>query len=362
MPYARPRSAPRLVAALLAVALAPALSGCTAWSERFAGFELFRSGDDKPPKPQVPVRLTALWTHTVLNQPGLPGVRGFGGRVMFYGKRGEQPIAVDGVLTVYAFDSTDADPQHAVPERRFVFPQEDLASHYSRSGLGPSYSFWIPWDEVGGPHRDISLTVRFEPTAGGAVMSDLAKQVLPGVARTAGRPTARPGVPADAVQPAAHHQPAASLSPDRMTTDTIMIPGGSLLWRTTSLATAESLPAVPNGPLPAGLASSGTPAAAAPAPPAAPAPAATAEAPPPATLPSPAVSLSHGVRFARRRSPAPAGPTPGPAADPVRRLPHPARWQSALPPTPRFGPTALSRTNVPVDPLAPAPPPAATAP
>src|ERR1043165_9481461 len=52
----------------------------------------------------VPNRLTAMWSDTILNQPDKPGVRGFGGRLMFYKQGSEKSVRVSGKLVVYAYD------------------------------------------------------------------------------------------------------------------------------------------------------------------------------------------------------------------------------------------------------------------
>ncbi|WP_157605020.1 hypothetical protein [Schlesneria paludicola] len=128
-----------------------------------------------------PTHLTALWTHTVLNQPGKKGIRGFGGRLMFHGKEANnKPVLVDGTLTVYAFDETER--SSTVPERKFVFTPEQFAKHHSVSKLGHSYSVWLPWDEVGGEPRRINLVARFEPAGGAMILSENALQYLPGIA------------------------------------------------------------------------------------------------------------------------------------------------------------------------------------
>ncbi len=113
-------------------------------------------GDDKP---QAPFRMTALWTDTVLVEAG---VVGFGGRIMFYGSNDEEPILVEGELTVFAYDDSLDIRADSVPARKFVFRAEELKKHYSKSTLGHSYSFWIPWDKVGGQQRQISLIARFK--------------------------------------------------------------------------------------------------------------------------------------------------------------------------------------------------------
>ena len=126
-----------------------------------------------------PSHLTALWTHTVLNQPGKKGIRGFGGRLMFQGKDPNKPVVVDGTLTIYAFDETVR--ASTVPDRKFVFTPEQFAKHHSVSKLGHSYSVWLPWDEVGGPPRRINLVARFEPAGGAMILSENALQFLPGM-------------------------------------------------------------------------------------------------------------------------------------------------------------------------------------
>jgi hypothetical protein len=46
--------------------------------------------------------------------------------------------------------------------------------------LGHSYSFWLPWDDAGGPQRRISLICRFDDVSGKGVMSEVARVMLPG--------------------------------------------------------------------------------------------------------------------------------------------------------------------------------------
>ena len=132
-------------------------------------------------KVERPVRMTALWTDTVLVEAG---VVGFGGRIMFYGRGDEDPIQVEGELTVFAYDDTEKVGENAVPARKYVFRAEELSGHYSKSKLGHSYSFWIPWGRVGGPRRQVSLIARFKSAQGGVVMSEMTRHLLPGAAPT----------------------------------------------------------------------------------------------------------------------------------------------------------------------------------
>lgn len=127
---------------------------------------------------EVPTRVIPVWTDTVLHRGG-KAVRGFGGRVIFYGAEENQPIEVDGALAVYAWDDTTGRGQET-PDRKYVFRKDDFEKHYSASKVGHSYSFWLPWDSVGGETKHITLITRFVSAAGGEVTSSAAHVVLPG--------------------------------------------------------------------------------------------------------------------------------------------------------------------------------------
>ncbi len=135
---------------------------------------------DEEQVPEVPRRLVGTWADTVLHQSGKKPQRGFGGRLIFYGKDNDKPVLIDGQLVVYAFDETNREPTDNKPTRRYVFPPDQVARRMSESEMGPSYSFWLPWDEVGGPRTEISLIARFEPVGGTIVIGEQTRHLLPG--------------------------------------------------------------------------------------------------------------------------------------------------------------------------------------
>jgi hypothetical protein len=321
------------------------------------------------PKAKVPTSMTALWTHTVLNQPGKTGVRGFGGRIMFLGKNRDKPLFVDGTLSIYAYDDTQQDSGHSAPQRKYVFTADQLPSHYSKSSLGHSYSVWIPWDEVGGPQRTIGLIARFEGRKGGVVMSEMSRQVLPGVVAAetkSNESEAAPGAasassselkaPPDAggVQQVGHVAPQSEAA---MTTTTIAIPpsfarkalrGASadpielqrletiqrLAERLESDARAKEVSSTPKAVGEEAISTAERPA-------------------------EEVESPERSTRSAPPRFPARATPRGQPRFDPVRRRPHPAGWPSGLPPTPRGAEATVSRetgtVGEPVNQLEPLP-------
>jgi hypothetical protein len=173
----------RCTVLLAALALA-SQAGCS-MPKAFSLDSAWPFGDDKP-KPELPNRVACMWTDTVLHKAGEKPQRGFGGRLMFYGKDVEKPVLVDGELVVYAFDETGREPTDNKPTRRYVFPADQLPLHQSEGPVGPSYSFWLPWDEAGGPQTEVSLICRFHPKVGAVVISEQTKQPLPGALRPAG--------------------------------------------------------------------------------------------------------------------------------------------------------------------------------
>lgn len=165
---------------------------------------------DKEESVELPDRILAVWSDTVLHQKGLPGVRGFGGRIYFYRKDGTDPIEVDGGMAIYVFDAEDLSPASQQPLKKFVFTPDQFASHMSKTSIGPSYSVWLPMSEVGGPQMRLSLIARFEGRDGGSTISDPTIKLLPGIPKQESLAKTKAKSPASAadsaVQQASHSE------------------------------------------------------------------------------------------------------------------------------------------------------------
>src|SRR4051812_41691763 len=162
---------------LLSIAAITALAGC-------ADLDLRRNipwGEGQDGKPEKPMQVVAFWSNAVQNRPDQAGLRGFGARIYFYGKNPNKPVKVNGSLVIYAFDEVNRDPNNVIPDKKYVFMADQLKAKYSKSDLGHSYSVWLPWDEVGGQQRDISLVARFTNENGEMVSSDSTMVRLPGL-------------------------------------------------------------------------------------------------------------------------------------------------------------------------------------
>jgi hypothetical protein len=352
----RPETMIRLrIEQLLAFALLPSLVTLAATGCAPLNLHHMRlPWQEKQDEFKSPERIVTFWSDTVLHQSDKPAIRGFGGRVFFYGEDESTPIEVDGSLAVYAFDADRYDPSNQRPEKKYVFTAEQLKEHFSNSEMGPSYSVWLPWDEVLGPTRNVSLVTRFEGREGGIVISEPANKLLPGTGTADSvrvEQTRREG--SDAVRLVAHEQEvagaAAAVAPESLTeggghlqSESIDLPP-SFLRRlqqdnasdaaNTNAALRKSAPE--SASTTRDSASSTLPSA----------PAAgeerTTSPPPRADQDSPATH-SESLRFPARRT-TEARQSQGP----LRRGPLPGGWPSALPSTPRYGWGRTSAANAP---------------
>lgn len=215
--------------------------------------------DSDEPEYKMPIKMVVNWKDTVRYNPNDPPIRGFGGRVHFYDES-NRPVRVEGQLTVYGYDESGpegSDPER--PDRKFVFEPDKLQTHYSMSKLGHSYSFWVPWDRVGGEQKEIILAPFFRTTAGQVLMGEQTQQPLPGIVKqpTQQYPQQTAPSPSDFLPPEVAQVNYQRNSYPVMNTHSNMQPSGSQLRTTTiSLPTSvegrlrnSSLPAqAPNQP------------------------------------------------------------------------------------------------------------------
>ena len=133
---------------------------------------------DDEPEFMTPRSMVAIWKPSTFEKIGSPSIRGFGGRFYFHDGQNET-VKVDGLLTIYGYDDADGDTSGKA-DRKFVFESSTFQRHYSSSGIGHSYSFWIPWDEVGGVEKTITLIPVFKSADGEIPESKPATLRLPG--------------------------------------------------------------------------------------------------------------------------------------------------------------------------------------
>ena len=316
----------------------PLLAACTMLLAGCTTLDLTKVSLPGLEKPK-PAKMIDVWTDTVLHQSGEPTLRGFGGRIMFYGKDEKKSIKVEGRLTVYVFDAAEEERGNAMPERKFIFPADQLPKHYSQSKLGHSYSFWLPWDEVGGVQRDLVLLSRFEAISGEMVLGNEVRQTLPGMltksaknAKSNGGEANAAGAipPTEGVRQVSHEAPIETAGqPQPAATDTMANTVTIEIPANASVGSGGEPALLPAAPLlvrtTASDASNRGPQAAA-----------TSDRP----ASEAAQQASPSTGSAPPRFPARRAPFAPPWRDPTRKQPLPAPWQSAPQSIPRSDSTS----------------------
>ncbi len=178
-PQKRPGRLVWLVAT--AVVLAGTASGCKSvhWSKADFNREAKAAAKDGNPFGE-PVKMVAIWSEAVYESDRGPMSRGFGGRFYFYDEE-QKPVRVNGELAIYAYDDSSR-TNTSEADRKYVFRAAELQQHYNETALGPSYSFWVPWDSVGGPPCSIALIPVLKSEAGKLVRGNQSLNVLQGKA------------------------------------------------------------------------------------------------------------------------------------------------------------------------------------
>lgn len=167
---------------LLVSLLAASSVGCASLSSLQADFPWSEKKKQERIEQATPVRMVCYWSEMVLNTAGKKPVRGFGGRIYFFNKHGKA-VKVNGTLTVYAYDDTDKTAETASRGEAnftFVYREEEFATYYSKSEIGDSYSIWVPWDEVGGEEKNISLLPKFTTDTQKFVTGQMSQSTLSG--------------------------------------------------------------------------------------------------------------------------------------------------------------------------------------
>lgn len=158
--------------------------GCSSINPNASGWNPFSqaSDHDNQQANSQPASMAVIWKDSVFEKPGVPSVKGFGGRMFIYDANNE-PIRAEGELIVYGYDESKSEHKeehYAGADKKFVFPREKFQQHFSQSDLGPSYSVWVPWEKVGGIRKSITLIPVFKTADGRILRSGHSINVLPG--------------------------------------------------------------------------------------------------------------------------------------------------------------------------------------
>ncbi|MCA9080775.1 MAG: hypothetical protein KDA58_09465 [Planctomycetaceae bacterium] len=168
----------RLSFALLWSAVIVAGSGCTSLNlNPFARTKpLLKESANHPV-----VEVICLWEPA--EGQGLDGLpsRGFAGQLLFFAHGHDEPVKVDGKVTLYVFDDQGSVEDQSRPLHEFNFEGAVWNTYLRESSMGAAYQLFIPYTRPGTKHAECSLRVKYTPPGGGrSSFSKMATIVLPG--------------------------------------------------------------------------------------------------------------------------------------------------------------------------------------
>ncbi|MBX3424002.1 MAG: hypothetical protein KF752_20790 [Pirellulaceae bacterium] len=169
------------VTQLLCCTLCITGTGCSSWNGATSSNKTWNPKTWFKEDFQEPASVATIWKSDVIAPPGEAEQSGFGGRIYFYNER-SQAIPVDGDLVVHGYVTTPSSRKQdkVEAEQKFTFSGEQLASQYSPSDLGASYSVWVPWSSEGGYRQEVTLIATFKSKQGTVVQGSPTRLFLPG--------------------------------------------------------------------------------------------------------------------------------------------------------------------------------------
>ncbi len=165
-----------VVLLLFAAVFSSPLIGCTTFDLSKWKQKPVPKADAKDPA----VEILAIW------QPaegrGANGVptRGFAGQILFFTRRHESPVEVNGDVRIYLFDDRGTVAEQSKPIHQYDFQADAWKTHLQISALGPSYQVFIPYPRTDGYQARCSLRVKLQPSDSPVIFSETANIVLSG--------------------------------------------------------------------------------------------------------------------------------------------------------------------------------------
>lgn len=154
------------------------LSGCTTSGLNFS----MLSQKHEKASPENPVeQIIPVWhegegpgtdQHTVS--------RGFAGQLYFITSNRGLPSEVEGKIRIYLFDDQGGPDELEKPIHQFDYDASTWKSHLTMTKLGPAYSVFVPYTRPGRPMAECALRIRFTPTNGTPIFSQMASITLGG--------------------------------------------------------------------------------------------------------------------------------------------------------------------------------------
>ena len=181
-------------ARILLIAACTSLAGCASTGLLDWNKQSLPAATEKHPA----VEVLCIWQPAEgrgLN--GLP-TRGFAGQILFFTRRDDSAVRVDGDVRISLFDDRGDKTEQGKPIHQFEFAADAWNTHLYAGQLGPTYQIFIPYTRKDIYETKCALHLRLIPTQGGMpVFSELVSATLPGPSRPVDLGDGAAGTPAE---------------------------------------------------------------------------------------------------------------------------------------------------------------------
>ncbi|MCA9000061.1 MAG: hypothetical protein KDA80_23895, partial [Planctomycetaceae bacterium] len=107
--------------------------------------------------------------------------RGFAGQVLFFARGIQEPVKVDGDVTIYLFDDQGTPEEQGKPLQIFNFDSGSFQAFLTETNLGVAYQLFVPYTRSGNHRASCSIRTKLEPSGSSPVFSRMATVILPGL-------------------------------------------------------------------------------------------------------------------------------------------------------------------------------------
>jgi hypothetical protein len=111
-----------------------------------------------------PVQALAAAEATHLERDGMPAHQGLMVKTHFFSSSQDVPVKVKGTVVVNVYDMNHG--EQGKPAASLTVPPDRLEVHYRKDFIGPSYSFWVPYEPPAKAHVRIAVALH---NSGGAL-------------------------------------------------------------------------------------------------------------------------------------------------------------------------------------------------
>ena len=129
-------------------------------------------------------QLVVLWSEGFLQNTGTPVAQGFTGKFYVFPRGAATSTAIEGRLTICAFDDTGENGpagRKVAADRTWQFDAQELETFLVKDAIGPCYTVWLPFGPPSSAERRCTLLACVTTPDGAQLISQPTLVTLPAI-------------------------------------------------------------------------------------------------------------------------------------------------------------------------------------